>query len=1475
MFEENQIIGRHYKILKKLGAGGMGAVYKALDVNLGREVAIKFLLKEIAEEKEIVERFLNEGRVIATINHPAVISVYASDIEEKTGMPFLVMEFVDGHSLDHHKGELKSDLNQLIEHFIQMLSGIHACHLKGIVHRDLKPENLLINSAGQLKICDFGIARAASRQTRTGIAIGTPHYMSPEQCMGKQDIISGQTDVYAAGVVLFEMLTGQLPFNLQGKADDPALAIALMHISQKPDFASFASIPEGEEFSELIAKMLEKNPNDRPEIPDIIQKLKEIHNRLFNSDKGPSTPTEAPKSKSSKNIIGDIYQVQGQIGAGGMGTVVKALDTSLNRIVAIKTLHKHSLKDESLVNRFIKEGQVLATVRHKNVMGIYASAKDRDTGNPFLVMEYIEGRPLTDLKATIKKDCSRAVPIMLQLAEGIEAFHGQGIIHRDLKPSNIIITSDGVVKIIDFGIAKTQSNLTKTGMTMGTPEYMSPEQCTGSKNINEKSDIYSLGIIFWELIFGTVPFTPDSNENPELNVALKHIEGTLPAQVLIPDMTLVPIIGLTKRMLDKDPAARPEINQVIIALEDYLREHAPELLISSTTNRRSLMPTGPNSISQLVTEAGQRQPMSKKWILGGSLALLMGVGAGLWHFGILKFENIEEKKARVVELINEKQYETAQLRLQELSTTVEGQKHVPKLREAMSNQILLDAEEAEKREELDEAIRLVALAISVDSANPRSALTLSKLQQKKSKAERLKRKVDNLSQATISLIKTIEPASGTQKLYEMLGELEELGEAVLCKEGKDAWRSKFVNQGEELLDSNPQRALLYFNDLLKYFPEDEEAKEFKKEAEENIASLEEKLAQETMLNSIIDTLRTAVGNYTPGTNAELLVDRIKRVEELGDEATAKELKDNLTSKMVEEANVQIINNPQKAIEILEEVKGFAPTLAGLESKLILAKDSLKSLEKAAEENEKRIELQKQIKAKIAEITPPQPVDELLALLESFKKLPNTSAAQDELRDSLFNKYFDATSKNLEKDNLEEAKTNLDLCSKINPNANLSEIANKIRERIVFQAQEKKRQEALERERQLREAQLRADAAKKAEERQRQEELARAEAAKKAALEAAKRAEEQKALDAKRAEERKRQEELAKAEQAKAASAAEQAKKVAAEKAKEEAARKAKLEAEQKAAQAKAAALAEQKRLEAEKLAAAQAKLNIFVGPSEKFKTISEAVAQAEPGAKITIKAGTYSENLVISKAITLVGENNKSCIIQNRANGPTISLSGKAIISQLSINNKSGNSDSTVIISGDGTISHCIINNSAPAASPDFNAGIEVKNGQPTIANNSVSSAKGMGITVLGGAPEITSNTISDCGIYGLWYNGRAQGSVRGNQIRQNSKSGVGIKSGGAPNFVSNMVVNNNENGLFIYSDGAGKYENNEISSNKMYGLDIWDASTQTLHNNVIDKNRRGGILVRGKKANPRIGTNNFGSTKDTLRNQGGRVTNY
>ncbi|HNW37086.1 MAG TPA: serine/threonine-protein kinase, partial [Candidatus Ozemobacteraceae bacterium] len=408
-----------------------------------------------------------------------------------------------------------------------LLEGIAACHQKGIIHRDIKPANILVNREGQLKILDFGIAKTAKKQTKTGVALGTPHYMAPEQCLGKADV-THKVDIYAIGIMFWEFLSGKLPFDVGDSAADPALAIALMHLNETPPLEVIRSNPAISRFADLLEKMLAKKPADRPEISDVLDVLRR---ELACSISAHATATGIPALPASaatgrngfSHTIGDIYRVDRELGTGGMGTVYLALDTSLNRQVAVKVLNEAMSRDESTVERFIREGQMLATVEHPNIMNIYASARDHDSGRPFLVMEYIDGVSLSSLKPSLLKD-SRSVPaLMLQLFEGIAACHAKGVIHRDLKPSNIMVTRAGLLKVLDFGIAKTSAGITRTGVTMGTPEYMSPEQCMGVRDLTPASDIYTMGVIFWELLYGEVPFRPDVSENPELSVALKHI----------------------------------------------------------------------------------------------------------------------------------------------------------------------------------------------------------------------------------------------------------------------------------------------------------------------------------------------------------------------------------------------------------------------------------------------------------------------------------------------------------------------------------------------------------------------------------------------------------------------------------------------------------------------------------------------------------------------------------------------------------------------------------------------------------------------------------------------------------------------------------------------------------------------------------------------------------------------------------------
>lgn len=1065
MFEKDQIIGRNFKVVARLGEGGMGQVYRALDVNLGRDVAIKFLLPDIAKDEEIVKRFLNEGRILATINHPAVISVYASDVEESSGIPFLVMEFVDGNSLDKHQEALQQNPSELIGHFIQLMSGIHACHQKGIIHRDLKPENLLINSNNQLKIVDFGIAKSASKHTKTGIALGTPHYMSPEQCLGKQDI-TAKTDVYAAGIILYEIFTGSLPFKTEGNVDDPALSIALMHLNQAPDFGIFANLDSGNEFKRLIEKMIAKKPEDRPEVPQILSELRAILNQRDDSEK-PTVAKEAVKTDGAKTI-GEIYEIQSELGSGGMGKVFKALDTALNRTVAIKVLHESTTRDNSLVERFIQEGQVLATVGHRNVMGIYASSRDRRTARPFLVMEYIEGKSLAKVKQVLGDDRRKAVPIMLQLAEGLAACHEKGIIHRDLKPGNIIITNSGIVKILDFGIAKTAANLTKTGMTVGTPEYMSPEQCTGSRNITGKSDIYSLGIIFWELIFGHVPFKADAETNPELSIALKHIEATLPAQAAIPDMSLVKIISLTRRMLDKDPNSRPEMPEIIDILSDFLEEHMPDAAPGRTSSGRRSEKRSASSISGLVqaAEAGENRKKKHTALVLIIIALLLATGTVLWKSQLFTKTPKINYEAEISQRISAADFNNARALLNDFETGGTDPAKVSALKVELSRAMIKKAEENAASLDYKSAINLYAQAIVLDPANPQAALNLSRLQQDFQKVEQQKIRIDELKNRATALLQVIGPASGTAELADCLKELNESGLATFTNDITARWQTKFISAGSPLIQSQPEAALQYFEDLQRFFPEFKEVGELAASAKAKSEELKNELANADRLNSLKSALEAAIANYTTATNQELMVKQIEKVSELGEKALAEDLKKRLAGKIAQEAEKMIVNNPQRAIVLLKNAQAIAPDLEGLETRLQLASDSLATLQSTEEKKIERDNLIKEISEEIDRLIPPADIAAVIDKIAQLEKYPRSGRRIDNLKDKLFEKYFAAVTPEIEK-SPETARKILAYCEQLRPDApGLKEIGANIEEKMRLEEARKKAAEDKQRAQRL-------------------------------------------------------------------------------------------------------------------------------------------------------------------------------------------------------------------------------------------------------------------------------------------------------------------------------------------------------------------------------------------------------------------------
>jgi len=266
------VIGKtisHYKVLEKLGEGGMGVVYKAEDTRLRRPVALKFLKHEAVGDSVEKKRFLHEAQAAARLDHPNICSVY--EVDHIVGQSFIAMAYVDGQSLKDKIEAGPLEIEEVIGIAHQIAEGLNEAHEKGIVHRDIKPGNIMLTTKGQVKIMDFGLAKLSgmTRVTKTGSTIGTMAYMSPEQARGEE--VGRSTDIWSFGVVLYEMLTRRLPFQGEYEA-----AVMYSILNRELDPVSTLRPDTPRNLQRIIGKSLEKEPADRYQsMTEIITDLKE------------------------------------------------------------------------------------------------------------------------------------------------------------------------------------------------------------------------------------------------------------------------------------------------------------------------------------------------------------------------------------------------------------------------------------------------------------------------------------------------------------------------------------------------------------------------------------------------------------------------------------------------------------------------------------------------------------------------------------------------------------------------------------------------------------------------------------------------------------------------------------------------------------------------------------------------------------------------------------------------------------------------------------------------------------------------------------------------------------------------------------------------------------------------------------------------------------------------------------------------
>jgi eukaryotic-like serine/threonine-protein kinase len=332
-------------------------------------------------------------------------------------------------------------------------------------------------------------------------------------------------------------------------------------------------------------------------------------------------------------VLGGRYRLEASIGTGGMAQVYRGVDTTLDRTVAIKILAPQFARDPSFVDRFRREAQAAARLNHPNIVNVYDTGVDGDTN--YIVMEYVEGRTLAEYLASGGRLApTRAAGIAEKVAEALAAAHAQGVIHRDIKPANIMVTRDGRVKVMDFGIARLVAGpdtVEQTAAVLGTAAYLSPEQAQG-QTVDARSDLYSLGVVLYEMLAAQPPFTGDS----AMAVAYKHVQETPPPPSSLNHDVPPPLDAVVMRALAKNPANRYQT-------AGEFRDDLQRVIAGQQVEATPLLPAGAGA-TQVISRTTVMPPTEPEdggrrvWLgilIGALILLILGGGAYLLAHSLL------------------------------------------------------------------------------------------------------------------------------------------------------------------------------------------------------------------------------------------------------------------------------------------------------------------------------------------------------------------------------------------------------------------------------------------------------------------------------------------------------------------------------------------------------------------------------------------------------------------------------------------------------------------------------------------------------------------------------------------------------------------------------------------------------------------------------------------------------------------------
>jgi eukaryotic-like serine/threonine-protein kinase len=616
------------RVLLKLAArGGMGDVYLAATIGIEgaeRPCIVKTVRRDHMHDGSFLARFLDEARVQSQLQHPGVAQVLEAATDEN-GEPYTAVEYVEGRSLSDVRQRavqmgvrvdwadavaMATEVAQALAH-VHDRAGVDGTPL-GIVHRDLSPQNVMVSYAGEVKLIDFGTARGHNRRCRTvaGVVFAKPGYVAPE--VARQQVGDGRIDLYALGVMLWELGAGRrfLTGDPQKHLDDTAAGLVTL-----PALATSCGAPPA--FDEVIAKLTRNDPDERfaragiavgdlarllssapsveghergvrPRIAALMRKLwpheparsRTEFARLLREARetlhaAPApTPAAGPVSEAlasrmapsdPSQLAGTPYRLGRKVGEGASGAVYEAEHVELGRKLAVKILGPEHAASHGALERFRHEARAVANLSHPNIVQLYDFGRSLD-GRAFLAMELCMGETLDARTRRGELAWREAVRIAIEAAKALEAAHAAGLVHRDLKPQNLMLTGEAEpqVKLLDFGLATALTDTEKRPATdeervmrgwaiFGTPEYMAPEQVAGDP-VDGRADLYALGCVLYEMLTGAPAF-----EGPSSVVVMgKQLHETpLPPRARSPGRTIPRAVeAAVMRAMAKSPMDR-------------------------------------------------------------------------------------------------------------------------------------------------------------------------------------------------------------------------------------------------------------------------------------------------------------------------------------------------------------------------------------------------------------------------------------------------------------------------------------------------------------------------------------------------------------------------------------------------------------------------------------------------------------------------------------------------------------------------------------------------------------------------------------------------------------------------------------------------------------------------------------------------------------------------------------------------------